>query len=74
MGGEILINVISALSDSLCGWLHGKIFMFLKSIVCWKLRNTIVYILNCLYLRREEIKQFVWLECEQTATGGEYKN
>ena len=70
MGGEILINVITALS--VCTW---KILCrYLKSIVCWKLRNTIVYFLNCLYLKREEIKQFVWLECEQTATGGEYKN
>ena len=72
MGGEILINVITALSDSLCGCVLGKFHVL--DILCWKLRNIIVYFLNCLYLKREEIKQFVWLECEQTATGGEYKN
>ena len=71
MGGEILVNVITALSDSLCGCVLGKIYVL--EIYC-VLRNTIVYILNCLYLKREEMKQFVWLECEQTATGGEYKN
>ena len=68
MGGEILINVITALSDSLCGCVLGKFYVL--EIYC--VLEVEKY--NCLYLKREEIKQFVWLECEQTATGGEYKN